>query len=282
MGGLVRNLFGGSEQDQSSSSRPIDVTPGPFKGLRQPIADVIGSLLGGQAFAGLPVSAPTGVASLGTGENAFLAALNQFSQPTALQGQARDLLSSTISGRFLDPASNPFLQATIQAAQRPVIEAFRDVALPRLQGQFTAGGHRIQPEGSSAFDNAAAIATRGLTNALGDISTNISGQNFQAERGRQATATQQVEQLTAQDLTNTVQGLQAAALPRLIEQFGIDQGVQEFNRRIQTILQAISLAAGLPVSAFGQQSQGQGSGTSTGGIIPGLSGFVRAGFPGGF
>ncbi len=251
------DLFGGTESSQTSG--PVDVTPPAFKALQQPVADILKNLFGGQlgfaggSFGGVQDPARFS-APLAGQESQLLTQLGGLFQGGGATGQAQSFLQSVLSGQGLDPASNPFLQATIQSAQRPLIEQFQDITLPRLQSDFTAAGQRIQPEGSSAFDRSAALATRGLTNALGDIATTLSGQNFQQERNRQTQAVTQASQLQTADVQNTIAGLQAVALPRLIEQFGIDRGLEEFNRRIQTVLAAIQLAQGLPLQTIAQES----------------------------
>ncbi len=266
---FVKDLFGGSESQQTTSSTPVETTPQAFKDLQQPIADVLKNLFSGaqDAFAG--VTDPSRfTAGLGGGETDAL------SQLMALMGgssgtmtSANNLLNQTLQGNFLSPESNPFLASQISAAQRPLIEQFQDVAMPRLISDFTRAGQRVGPGGSSAFDRSAALATRGLFNSLGDIATNLSGQNFQAERGRQQQAVTQAGQLSSQEIQNTIQGLQAVALPRLIEQFGIDRGLEEFNSRISVILQSIQLAQGLPLFAQGQESTGSGSSATSPNVI---------------
>ncbi len=253
---FIGDLFGGSEQ----KSGPVETTPEAFKALQGPIADVLKNLFTGGAGTFTGVQDPSRFsAPLAGGESNLLQGLagmfGQGGDPTGTAAQS--LLQNTLSGNFLSPESNPFLQAQIAAAQRPLIEQFQDVAMPRLQSQFTAAGQRTQPGSSSAFDRAAAIATRGLFNNLGDISTNLTGQNFQAERARQQEAITQSSQLRGQEIQNTIQSLQAQALPRLIEQFGIDKGLEEFNNRMDVILKAIQLAQGLPL--FAQGTEGSGS-----------------------
>ncbi len=221
-------------------------TGGGFNKYGQPQAPVTGDLGSSQVlFGGAQPSPGAGVA----GQDPSLTSSNA----------AQSLLQQTLQGNFLSPESNPFLSAQIASAQRPLIQQFQDVAMPRLQGQFTAAGQRTQPEGSSAFDRAASIATRGLFNNLGDIATKMTGENFQAERARQVQAVTQSSQLRGQEVQNTIQSLQAAALPRLIEQFGIDRGLEEFNSRMNIILQAIQLAQGLPLFAQGQEGSGSTS-----------------------
>ncbi len=266
--GFIGDMFGGSQNEQSQ--RPVETTPKAFKELQQPIADLLKSIFGGPGGAqqgGTGGGAFTGVtdpsrftAGMGAGEQNLL---NQLQGLLGGGGQpvdnANSLLNQTLGGQFLSPDSNPFLQSTIQAAQRPLLEQFQDVTMPGLQSAFTAAGQRTQPGGSSAFDKAKAIESRGLFNALGDIGTKIAGENFEKERARQVQAVTQAGQLSTQQVQNTIQGLQAAALPRLIEQFGIDKGLAEFNQRIDTVLKAIQLAQGLPLFAQGQEGSGSGS-----------------------
>ncbi len=284
----MTSLFGGSENEQSQ--RPVETTPEAFKELQQPIADLLKSIFGGPgeaqqggpgggAFAG--VTDPSRfTAGLGTGEQDLLAQLQGLlSAGGRPVDSANTLLSQTLGGEFLSPDSNPFLQATIEAAQRPLLERFGDITLPNLTSQFTAAGQRTQPGGSSAFDKAKAIESRGLFNALGDIGTKIAGDNFEKERQRQVQAVTQAGQLSTQEINNTIQGLKAVALPRLIEQFGIDKGLQEFNQRIDTVLKAIQLAQGLPL--FTQGSFGQLSSETNPNIVGSLAGAYGAAFPGG-
>ena len=254
--GFVKDLFGGTTERRDVV--PEDVVPTEFKELRRPVSDVLQGLIGTTAEVG---------GGTPSGESIFTAPItglesqlvSQLGQGNPLLGAAQGLLGDTLSGQFLDPQSNPFLLDTIRAAQRSTIEGFQDVALPRFQRGFAAAGQNVGPGGSSAFDRAAAIATRGLTSTLGDIATNIAGQNFQAERGRQVQAISQVSELSSAEVNNTVQSLQAAALPRLIEQFGINQGVQEFNRRIDILLQALGVARQLPLVQTAQAGGGGGA-----------------------
>lgn len=148
------------------------------------------------AAPGVP-AAPGGVVAPSTGSSTRAPTL---APATAAQQQAQQLLTQILRGDFLSPESNPFLQSTIQSAQRPLLEAFQDVTLPRLQGQFTQAGQFIQPQSSSPFDRAAAISQRGLANALGDVSTRLAGENFAAERARQAQLVGVPDQLASSDL----------------------------------------------------------------------------------
>ncbi len=283
----MSSLFGGSSSSQRQETR--ETTADPFKALQGPLAAVLRSLFGGAggaqqgaagggAFTGMGDTSQF-TAPISGGEQSLVDRIGALTSGGGAVGDANNLLSQTLGGQFLSPESNPFLQATIQAAQRPLLEQFQDVTLPGLSSAFTAAGQRTQPGGSSAFDKAKAIESRGLFNALGDISTKLAGENFQAERARQVQAVTQAGQLSTQEINNTISGLQAVALPRLIEQFGIDKGLQEFNQRIDTVLKAIQLAQGLPL--FTQGSFGQFSSDTNPNIAGSIIDGIGVAFPGG-
>lgn len=287
----MSGLFGGGKSKSKSSSKPVDVTPDEFVGLREPLVDSLLGLFstGGPIFTG-PQSATAPFTFPGqdtqvqgnplvapiTGDEQSLLdrIMAQVGQPNPVMLAAQGQLADTLSGKFLTPEGNPFLSAAIQAATRPVIQTFQDVAIPQLKSQFVAAGQRIQPGGSSAFDKAAAIATRGLLDNVADISTKIASANFAAERDRQIQAIAQASQVSSQEINNTINALQAVALPRLIEQFGINQGLQEFNRRVNVLLQALQIAAGKAGPFVGQEMRSSGSSSISPGILPAIGDFV--------
>ncbi len=86
------------------------------------------------------------------------------------------------------------------------------------------------------------MAELGVANQVSDISTNMAFGNFQAERGRQQQAAEFAPRLEREELNRTLSGLQATALPRLIEQHGIDRGLQEFRNSVNTLLEALRMA----------------------------------------
>lgn len=178
-----------------------------------------------------------------------------------------DYLRSVLSGSFLpgQGGGNPFLAAAIEAAQRPTLEGLERTLSRALPGYFTANGHMISPNnkgqgGSSAFDRAAAIATEGAARAVGDIATNISSQNYENERNRQT----QAVQLSQQEVQNTVTNLQAQALPRMIQELGIERGLSLFQSNITSLLQLLQSLGGIAAPVVGQQATSQGQSTAQG------------------
>lgn len=250
-GDLLRSIFGGSES--RSSSGPVDVTPPDVADLRRRFGSTLTSLWeqgGRPAWTGPFVAPITGAETdmLGQLQNSGM----------GRQGYIQDV----IGGRFLpgQSGSNPFLQAAIESAQRPTLQGLEETLSRTLPGRFTQAGQLLnarggtgvgQGGGSSAFDRAAAIATRGAADTMGDIATNISSTNFENERNRQ----QQAVGLGQQEVSTMVQNLQAQGLPRLIEDMGIERGLAEFQSRTDALLRALQLATGIGgMTNIGNQS----------------------------
>ena len=92
----------------------------------------------------------------------------------------------------------------------------------------------------SPFATAAKIASEGGANALSDIELAIRNQSFLQETARQQDAIKLASDVASGGLKKTILGLKAAALPRLIADLGIRRGLEEFNDRINRLLQAMS------------------------------------------
>lgn len=262
MNSIVRTLFGGSNASQSSqsTSTPTDVQDPAYQALRPDLANFLKSYLstGGPEYQG-PLNAP-----IGANEQTQLDTLMGQTGPNT---QRQGVISDTLAGKFLpgQQGSNPFLESAIQAAQRPTFQGLEETLSRALPGRFTAAGQFTQPQGSSAFDRAAAIASRGAADAAADIATKMSYAGYEGERSRQ----QEAVTLDRQEVDSTVQNLQAQALPRLIQELGIERGLAEFQRRTTALLQVLQTIGGVSAPVIGntQQSSSQGTATANKGIF---------------
>lgn len=271
--------MGGSLFGSGGSSR-LDVNPDsvpkPFRQLRGPLSDLFLMLLGykpksgrtrttDELMGGVPDYEGETTAPMTKAEAAALKQLQRSTGP----GTARNrLLEQTLRGKFLGKG-NPFLQQAIEAAQRPVTQRYEEILGRTLPGQFTAAGHTVQPGQSSPFDMAAALQARGLAQELGDISSQMSFGAYESERGRQ----QQAIPLSQQEVQTTIQNLQAQALPRAIQQHGLDTGLALFQKQTQDLLSVLSLIAGMPMTP---QSAVVSKG-GTPGVFPQLMGALTGG-----
>ena len=110
------------------------------------------------------------------------------SRPTSLEAAQeaymRGLggLGATAGGAFL--MGNPFQQAAIEAASRPIQRQFAETTLPGIASGFSRAGRY----GSQAMGTALGSATEATARALGDVGTQIAYGGYEAERGRQQQA----------------------------------------------------------------------------------------------
>lgn len=102
------------------------------------------------------------------------------------QDPSNQYLRQVGSGEFLTPDSNPFLRGSIEAAQRPVLDAFQQRIQPGLAAQF-GGGFGV---GGSASMNAQRLAAEGVTRNLSDSATRAYAGAYAQERGLMDNANQ--------------------------------------------------------------------------------------------
>jgi hypothetical protein len=255
MSGIKDMLFGSKAQ----KSKVVDTTPDAYKALRAPVAGGISDLIGqgGGTYDG-PL-----VAGLSDDERSILDTIFKSfgGATTAGTDAARGTLMDTAGGKYLAPESNPYLAATIEAAQRSTRDAFKNDILPSLKERFTMAGHTIAPSGSSPFEEAFAKTSGNYLNTLADIATSISGQNYDAERTRQVAAASALPEIDAADLSRVTTALQQIALPRLVEQYGIEQGQKLFTERMNRLLELLSIGA---QASSGAQAKLEGAPRSPG------------------
>jgi len=232
------------------------MTPPEVKALRQTFAKTLQSVLQGgsagtTALSGIPGYNGPLVAPITSGEQSQLDRISAMGADPS----SSDYLKSVLAGDYLPGGSkaNPFLQATIEAAQRPTLQGLEETLGRTLPSRFVLGGQGTQPKTSSAFDRAAALATTGVAQSLGDIASQISFGTQTAERSNQ----QQAVQLNQQQTQSAIDNLNAQALPRLIQEQGIEQGITQFNNRLTALLQALGVATNTPLQTVANSSQSQ-------------------------
>lgn len=259
------------------------MTPAAYAGLQSPIAANLSSWFGGgpvytgPTSAGAPLTA-TGVTNPSTysapitgNESSLLSQIMGMGNNGAgtLNGTAGNYLGSVLQPNYVPNIINsPTVQAAMSAAIRPLQASYQDVTLPNLKSQFVSNGAVLngpaQPgttgngAGSSAFDKAAAEAQTGLLNAEGQATGQIANEALQTGMNQQTQAATQAPALQTSELNNLISSLQAEALPRLIQQYGMDAGLQQFNNRVNSMLEALGIGAqisGPDTAQSGQSSQ---------------------------
>ena len=204
-------------------------------------------------------------------QQAFLSSLGQ-------QGQ-------TASGAFLN--ANPYQQQMIQAATRPLEQKFSEQVLPGISSLYSKSGRL----GSGAMERALGTATEGYGLALGDITANIAGNQYQTERGLQEAAqrsqailAQQAPSiygqqfLPSQTLGQVGAQQEAIAAQPLQEQMARFQFGQQLP--YQQLQGYLSSVYGTPLGGYGSQTQqtpvyqNRGAGALGGALAGGLGGYA--------
>jgi len=97
-------------------------------------------------------------------------------------GIGQNLLGQTLSGDFLN--SNPYLDAMYNQAASNVTRNYQEAVAPSIGANAEAQGRY----GSGLYQNMMANSQRELGDSLGRLGTDIYGQNYATERGRQDAA----------------------------------------------------------------------------------------------
>ena len=263
----MSGLFGGEEtKTKDKPGQVVNLTPEAFAGLQGPLADVLKKFMQGGPEATAVGAAPEQLVSGPSNltQNIAQTAGRSALAPSPEQQAASALLGRTLQGDFLMPGSNPFLAATIEAAQRPITTAFNESVVPNLLSRFTAAGQQVQGEGgSSAFARAAGLGSTNYLAQLADISTNLAGQNYQSERGRMQDAIGQSQTISNQEMERMTQGLEASALPAMMRDLGVQRGLEQYNERMKAVLAALQIAAGSTQPTVATTSGGGSSSSQT-------------------
>ena len=156
------------------------------------------------------------------------------------QNVASGQLADIAGGSFLN--ANPFQQQMMQAATRPLEQQFSQQVLPGISSLYSKSGRL----GSGSMERALGTATEGFGRALGDVTSNIAGTQFQAERQLQQQALGQLAGLSQQDIANRfagAAGLQGAQQAQFGTQLQAASGLgaaqaQDLSRQMQAALAA--------------------------------------------
>ena len=206
-------------------------------------------------------------------------------------GSALGQVGQTAAGGFLN--ANPYQSQMMQAATRPLEQAFSQQVLPGISSLFSKSGRL----GSGAMERALGTATEGYGRALGDITANIAGTQYQQERGLQQQA--QLGQAALAQAAPSIYGQQL--LPsQLLGEVGaqreaiLSQPLQEQMARFQFGQQLpyqqlqgfLSSVYGSPMGGFGTQTQqtplstNRTVGALGGALAGGLGGYALSQVPG--
>ena len=200
-------------------------------------------------------------------------------------------LGQTAGGGFLN--ANPYQQAMMEAATRPLTQQFSQSVLPGISSLYSKSGRL----GSGSMERALGTATEAYGRSLGDITANIAGTQYQQERGLQQQAQLQQAQLAglapqfygqqflpSQTLAQVGAQQEAIAAQPLQEQLARYQFGQQLP--YQQLQGYLSSVYGTPLGSYGTQTtsaptyQNRGAGVLGGAIAGGLGGYALGQIPG--
>lgn len=195
-------------------------------------------------------------------------------------------IGATAGGSFL--GANPFQAQMIQAATRPLEQQFSNQVLPNIASLFSRSGRY----GSGAMQNALGQATESFGRALGDVTSNIAGQQFQQERGLQQQAqlglaglAAAAPQIYGQQFLPSQQLAQVGAAREAIAAQPLQEQMQRFQFGQQLPFQQLSgylsSVYGSPMGSFGTQSQTMPRNPIIGGLAGAGLGYLGGQFLGG-
>jgi hypothetical protein len=157
-----------------------------------------------------------------------------------MQNAATQQAQAIASGSMLN--SNPYQQQMMQAATRPLEQQFSQSVLPGISSLYSKSGRL----GSGSMERALGAATEGYGRALGDVTSNLAGTQYQAERQLQQQALSQFGAMSAQDIQTRLAGatgLQSSQQASLASQLQAAQGIgatqsTDLARQLQASLAA--------------------------------------------
>lgn len=267
--------MGGQSSKSGQSSQGFDLNPEEFNQLRGPLRDF---------FLGILPSIPD--AFTFTDPRLQEGGLDRLRTPLSgaellnidrLQGQAeglseneqlsQDLLGRRLRGDFLRPESNQALRDIIGFTTKNINEQFNQQDLER-RSLFARAGQSL-PE-SSPFALAQAVSNQGRVGAIGESTANLLFGTVESERQRQTEAVEQVRANSRGIFERSQSALQASALPRLVDEQGVDRGIAEFQARLAALSSALGIASNLAAPTPSQASKGS-SKSGGGGLLTGSS-----------
>ena len=207
---------------------------------------------------------------LGQAQQAYQASLGQVGQ--------------TAAGGFLN--ANPYQQAMMEAATRPLTQQFSQAVLPGISSLYSKSGRL----GSGAMERALGTATESYGRSLGDITANIAGTQYQQERGlqqqaqlQQAALAQAAPQMYGQQFLPSQTLGQIGAQREAISAQPLQEQMSRFayQQRLpyEQLSGYLSSVYGSPLGQFGTPAaqptyQNRTAGALGGGIAGGLGGYA--------
>lgn len=262
MASVFNDIFGGGTT--TSSSTPVNMNP-----LTSALAPQVTSAFGSALSAGAPqytgATTPTETAAQGT-------SLTNLASSVAPGNSTSNYINNVLSGSYMPGGANgnPFLQATVNAANLPIQENANTLLTQANPEAFAGGaGQQVQGTGSSAFANAQNLGVQSAVNAESANATQIANNAYNTGVTQMTAAAN----LQPQEVNAAINVLQAQLLPTLLQEQGITNGLTAFQDNVTALTSFLQTMSGAisPVVANNTTS----TGNTTPGILPDITSALK-------
>lgn len=180
----------------------------------------------------------------------------------------------TINGSYLDPATNPWIKKTFDAAAADVTRSYQNTTAPQTDAAFAAAGRY----GSGAYARMRGNNEQALGTTLENLGTGIYGENYARERQNQINQTNNVGNLIQASYLDDTAAINAGGAVQGQNQKEIDAEVARYNYERDKYWQNLARYKALVDGSYGQSGttttvatqptpQGNTAGMALGGIL---------------
>lgn len=226
----------------------------------------LATTLGSYASAGAPqYSGPLSANVTGAQQTT----LNQLPGQVSPTNNVNSYINNVLSGSYMPGGANgnPFLSQTVAAANLPIQESLKTTLGQTNPTLFAANGQNVQGTGSSAFQNADALAVQSAANAEGANATQIANNAYNTGVGQMTAAAN----LQPQEVQSAINVLQAQLLPTLLQEQGITNGLTAFQDNVTSLVGFIQSLSGAASPVVANNSSSTTSNESTPGALAAFS-----------
>jgi hypothetical protein len=189
--------------------------------------------------------------------NAYITA----SQRATMDNLAHTLVTNgsqfTANGQFVQPTGSSAFDRAQALATQSAANAAGDIASNIGYNAYNLNQTLNQQTGAQNASNILAALqgnqTTGLTASQSNAENDLNASNANAQNAISAATAQ--GNLSSTEVQSMVQNLQAQALPRLIEKYGLDQGLQMFNNQVNDLMTILQTGAGVTSPVVANESK---------------------------
>lgn len=140
-------------------------------------------------------------------------------------GAAGGALTDTLTGKYLDPTTNPQFQRALEASHQPYVDTFMGQVLPGINSAFVGSGRAGSGQHQASVDR----AVTGLNRTISDADAKAGSDYFTGERGRMLSAAGLAPTIAAADYADIGAIGQAGEARDAYTQAGINENVARYN-----------------------------------------------------